>query len=89
MSTRPKCTFTLSEPEQEQDRKQWEADVVRSARANHIWLNAMACVRPSEEFCAQVGRMVLDQLAQRESLIPSEHRLVGTERELILRINKS
>jgi hypothetical protein len=69
--------------------KQWRRDVLRTARENHIWLNAFACVRPTEQFCAEVGRAVLEKLNEPTATIPSEFRLVGTERELIVRINKS
>lgn len=27
-----------------------------------VWLNAMLCVRPTDEFAAQVGRMVIDKV---------------------------
>jgi len=67
----------------------WEARALRSARNNHIWLNAFSCVRPTEEFCAALGRQILDMLNETGNTIPSEHRLVGTERCLVLRINKS
>ena len=70
-------------------RQGWEADAVRAARANHMWLNAFQCVRPTDEFCAEVGRAVLQMLADRESTIESEYQLIGTERSLVMRFNKS
>ncbi len=70
-------------------RKQWRADALRSARENHIWLNAFWCLRPSEEFCAKVGREILARLNNPDLTILSENQLVGNERELVIRINKS
>lgn len=69
--------------------KKWERDVVQSARENHIWLNAFACIRPTQDFLARVGRLVLESLAEPERLIEPEVHLCDHERELILRVNKS
>ena len=70
-------------------RSGWRREALRSARENHIWLNAFACVRPTEQFCADLGREVLRMLASADCTIESEMQLVGTERELIVRVNKS
>lgn len=68
-------------------RKGWARDVVKAARGNHIWVNAFSCVRPTEQFCADLGRTVLRMLDT--NTIESEWQLVGNERELVLRVNKS
>lgn len=67
----------------------WEAAALKAARENHIWLNAFCCVKPTPEFYALLGRTILDMLENPDMAIPSEHPLVGTERELVLRIHKS
>jgi hypothetical protein len=69
--------------------KNYQADVMRSAASNHIWLNAFACVRPTDKFCADVGRQIIGMLSQPENLIEPDEHLCKHERELIVRINKS
>ena len=64
-------------------------DALKSVRGNHIWLNAMSCVRPNDVFCAALGRQILEMLDNRDVTIGSEFQLVGNERSLIVRINKS
>jgi len=67
----------------------YEQDVVEASRKNHIWLNAFSCIYPSDEFCRDLGRQIIDLLSHRESTIPSEYQLTGNERCLVVRINKS
>lgn len=43
----------------------------------HIWLNAFSCVRPSDDFAAQVGREVIRKVMDQRS------------RHVVLRINAS
>lgn len=39
--------------------------------ADHIWLNAFACIRPTDTFAADVGRAVIEKaLAARGKSIP-------------------
>lgn len=45
-------------------------DVLRAVKANHIWLNAFSCVNPTPKFCEDLGRQILEMLAQRENLLP-------------------
>lgn len=68
---------------------EWESDVVKAARENHMWLNAFRCVRPTEEFCAEVGRSIIEMLNDPENLIRPEVALIDSEREMVIRINKS
>jgi len=71
--------------------------IVRTARTNHIWLNAFACVSPTKEFKIALADQVLDMLNDRERLIyddqdsKNEHiRALGKlTPQLIVRINKS
>lgn len=75
----------------------YQRQVVESAEKNHIWINAFACVRPSDDFCAKLGRQVLEMLDQKENLIyPHQDsecepmRAIGKlTPELVLRVNKS
>ena len=30
--------------------------------AEHMWLNGFKCIRPSDEFCAQVGRQLIEMV---------------------------
>lgn len=32
--------------------------------ADHIWLNALLCIRPTEEFAADVGHMVIAKVME-------------------------
>lgn len=40
--------------------------IVEHAQKNHIWVNAMNCVRPSPKFLQEIGASVLDQLNSSE-----------------------
>jgi hypothetical protein len=79
----------LSDDEEREQSAAWEATALAAVRSNHIWLNAFSCIRPTDEFCASLGRQILEMLDSEHTTIPSEHRLVGTERSLVIRINKS
>lgn len=71
----------------------YQKDVLESASANHMWLNALSCINPSDDFLMQVGRQVLHMLSKDENLILSD--FDGSAfaslkcKELVLRINKS
>jgi hypothetical protein len=75
----------------------YEKKVVQSAEKNHIWLNAFACVNPTDEFCARLGRQILEMLGQKANLIyPFQDselepmRCIGKlTPEMVIRINKS
>ena len=71
----------------------YERDVMRSVKANHMWLNAFACIRPSDELKMQIGEWVLAQLASKETTILSDwddSALADLKmREAVLRFNKS
>lgn len=47
--------------------------ILASVEANHIWLNAMQCVRPTDEFCAQLGRQVIAMAMERNNCLPSQY----------------
>jgi len=50
----------------------------------HIWLNAMSCIRPSDAFAAEVGRMVIAKvMSQRHEDV------LRYNRHVVLRINAS
>ncbi|QIK83002.1 hypothetical protein [Sanguibacter sp. HDW7] len=31
---------------------------------DHVWLNGFRCIRPTDEFAAEVGRMVINKIMQ-------------------------
>lgn len=70
--------------------------VFQKSEENHIWINAFSCINPSDEFLANLGRMVLEKLNNKENLIPAKcitspamKKLAELSPQLILRINKS
>lgn len=71
----------------------YQKDVLQSAEENHIWINAMMCIRPTDEMKRNIGEQILQMLNNRENLILSN--FDGTtfeelkQKELIIRINKS
>ena len=71
------------------ENENWNEDVLRTAEENHIWLNAFQCIRPSDEFLISVGRSVVDKLNDRANLIRPRVALIDSEREVIIRFNKS
>lgn len=71
--------------------EKYRRDVLRAADSNHIWLNAFQCIRPTPEFCEQVGRELLRMLDNNANThLSQSSRSLGLEqRELIVRVNKS
>ena len=70
-----------------------EKRVLKMVHANHIWLNALQCVRPTPKFCEGLGRQILAMLDEKENLLPKNGE-VGDEMAeltpcLYLYINKS
>ena len=61
-----------------------DAELVKMASDNHIWLNAFSCINPRPEFLQEVGRMIVDMLNTTEM---SDH--MGISPMIILTINKS
>ena len=64
-----------------------DADKVELAEANHIWINAMACVRPSDDLYRMVGKEIIDKL--NESPIDGDLLGVKIGKVLYVRLNKS
>lgn len=77
----------------EEAKTRYEKDVLKSANENHLWINAMEAINPTDEFMKMIGREVLRKLGNGENLILSEFDGSAFEslksKELILRINKS
>jgi hypothetical protein len=46
-------------------------EIAETAEANHIWLNAMSCIRPTPEFLQSIGEQVLSMLDQKGNLLPA------------------
>ncbi len=71
----------------------YSKDVLDSASKNHIWLNAMACINPTDEFKIGLAEEILEMLDRESATILSDWD--GTpfedlkQLELIVRINKS
>lgn len=68
-------------------------EIAGMASTNHMWLNAMSCIRPTDELKMQIGEQVLHWLSQNENLIPSgadrECKLAQLTSVLYCSINKS
>ena len=61
-----------------------DAEIRKEVDENHIWLNAFRCIRPTDEFLAEIGRLVLQKLHDsdmRDGL--------GISPTVIIRFNKS
>lgn len=72
--------------------------ILKQSEQNHIWLNAFACIRPTDDFLIELGRKVLDMLNEKDRLIPSSgitsdieamREISKLSPQLILRVNKS
>ena len=61
-----------------------DSELVQMANDNHIWLNAFACINPTQGFLADVGRMILEKL---ESTDMADQ--WGISPKIILTVNKS
>lgn len=61
-----------------------DEEIAAEAKGNHIWLNAFACIRPTDEFLAEVGRDVLRMLASSEM-----RDSWGVSQMVVLSVNKS
>lgn len=68
-------------------------EIADAACANHVWLNAMSCIRPTDELKMQIGEQVLRWLDEKDNLLPSradhESDLAQLTPVLYLSINKS
>lgn len=62
-------------------------DKVAFAESNHIWVNAMSCVTPTDDLYRSVGKMIIDKL--NESPIHGEALGVKIGKVLYVRLNKS
>ena len=72
----------------------YEEDVLRSARENHMWVNAFATIRPSDELKRTIGAWVLEKLSDPGSTIQADYDDSEILRELnqpevVLRFNRS
>lgn len=61
-----------------------DAELVELARSNHIWLNAFSCIRPTPQFCQELGASILAKLNESEMRDD-----LGISKMIILTINKS
>jgi len=51
--------------------EEYNKQVVLKAKENHIWLNAISCIRPTPEFKMQIGENVLAMLNCKDRLVPA------------------
>jgi hypothetical protein len=61
-----------------------DAELVKMASDNHIWLNGFNCIRPTTEFKTDLADMILRKLNETEM---RDH--LGISNMIILTINKS
>lgn len=52
--------------------QEYDKKALQAAKDNHIWLNAMNCVRPTDEFLISIGKTILSKLSKRDNLMPSD-----------------
>lgn len=45
-------------------------DVLQAVENNHIWLNAMSLINPSDEMLRDIGKTAVSMLRQRDNLLP-------------------
>lgn len=68
-------------------------EIADAATANHMWLNAFMCIRPTDEIKMQIGAQILDWLNQKDNLLPSgadhESKMAALTPVLYLSVNKS
>lgn len=75
------CAGARQQPE-----RNWsERDIVRLAKANHMYINRMSTIRPSQEFLAGIGRDVLTMLDH----TPMTDSLAGVTPVVYVRFNAS
>jgi hypothetical protein len=48
-------------------------DILAQLRKNHMWINAFATIRPTDEVKLAIGEHVLKCLAERDNVLPSYH----------------
>jgi alkyl hydroperoxide reductase subunit AhpC len=48
-----------------------EKAILNSVDSNHIWINAMSLVRPTDEILRDIGASVVRMLKARENLLPA------------------
>lgn len=56
--------------------------------AEHLWLNAFSCIRPTDEFCADVGRQIVQMLNSSDITTAPIGDLKGS-RAVVLWVNQS
>ena len=64
--------------------------IAEACRVNHMWMNAFQLIQPSDEYCARVGRTLIDMLKDQANLLPdalmSENSRLG---HLYISVNQS
>ena len=78
--------------------KEYKKKVFKRLSENHIWVNSLFCIHPSDELKMKIGEQVLDMLNYSDGLLPSEtitsedktmRDLANLKPILYLRVNKS
>lgn len=79
-------------------KKEWQTELEEKLKQNHIWLNAFACVHPTDKFKMQLAEDILHRLNDKSYLMEDDTCTSDSKpiREiskltpmLFLRINKS
>ena len=60
--------------------KELQKSVLKAVGDNHIWINAFDTIRPTPELERQIGRQVLQMLADKRNLLPKY--LDGSQEEI-------
>lgn len=52
-------------------KQEYDKRVSEMAQSNHMWLNALACIHPTQDLKIQIGEWVLKLLNDKENLLSS------------------
>jgi hypothetical protein len=85
---------TTTKPNKIPKNKRYVSDVMKSVDENYVWINAVNCIRPTDEFLIGIGRTVVNYLREssdRTILQNTEGTVMEDlkHRELIVRFVKS
>lgn len=53
--------------------REYNKKIIEKVGENHIWLNALTCVKPTQEFKIHLAETILKFLEQKERTIPAEY----------------
>ena len=68
--------------------KELKEKIIDKVDVNHIWINALSIINPSDDRCKEIGRTVINMLKNRENLLPSVYIDKESENEELTDIQK-